>query len=273
MQKQPSSNKNLRLESLEDRNLMAGDVAVHVHNGTVVLSGDHEANGIVVSSTAEDGQLIIAGIDAGGQATTINGENAPLVIDGVGQRIFIRTGDGDDVVKVPQLTLEGRLTVRTGRGDDIVRIGEAEADAALVEVSRGIHVDLGTGNDHATIGSTRAGWMRVNGGTGDDSIQVRDSRIRRGLRIMGRTGRDDIGLNHVTARSLAIHGGTDDDNVNISDSQATRLSVQMGADDDKLTVEDSKFHRTLLRGGEGTDGLKTDLALEDIYVRGFEKSN
>jgi len=270
MQKRSSKKPILRLESLENRNLMAGDVAANVLGGTLFLSGDQEANGVVLSSTAEDGQFIVAGIDAGGEATTINGEVSPLVIDDAIRRVVIRTGDGDDVVKVPHMQLTGWMNVRTGRGDDTVKIGDAEADAALVNIRRGLNVNLGIGDDEAAIGNTRARWLRVNGGTGDDSIHVKDARVRRGLRIAGRSGSDDIRLNNVTARNIGISGGADNDTVSVAATRATRLSVQMGFGDDQLSVHDSKFRRTGLRGGVGTDALRTDLALEDIYVRGFE---
>ena len=44
----------------------------------------------------------------------------------------------------------------------------------------------------------------------------------------------------------------------------------MGVGDDRLAIHDSEFKHAALVGSRGTDTLATDLALDDIYVRGFE---
>ena len=166
---------NLRLENLENRNLLAGDVTVQLIDGTLFVAGDQDANGVELTSTSIDGQVVVSGLDVGGAPTTINGESTPLVIEGVERSVRISLRDGDDVLRVPNLDIDGALLVRTGTGDDSVRIGDAEADAAVVDIARGAYVNLGPGDDRLGISHTHANWMRINAGAGNDTVVIHDS--------------------------------------------------------------------------------------------------
>lgn len=265
-----SNSANLRLENLENRNLMAGDVTVNVLGGNLVIVGDDAANGIELTSTAEAGQLIVSGLDAADEATTINGEDAPLVVDGVNRGVIIRMGQGDDLLRFPQLNVRGTVNVRMGAGDDVVRIGDVEADAAVVEIGRALNVSLGTGNDRATVANTRARWIRASGGAGDDTIRTRDS-ASRSLSLNGGTGDDELRVNGARTRHLRLRGGGGDDHVGIVDSNARSITAVLGTGDDQLGIQDTEAARIRAHGAAGTDSLVTDLALEDLQLRGFEE--
>ena len=262
----------LRMEHLEDKNLMAGDVAVNVIGNSLMVRGDVEANGVQIVSAAEDGQFIVRGMDAGGAATTINGGDEPLVVEDV-DRIYIRLGAGDDQLRMPQLSLRGSMRVSMGAGDDVVRIGDGDAEDAAVDVGRTLSISLGGGNDQAGIVRTHAGRLHLTAGAGDDSVRIRDSLVDRSLRVAGRTGDDDIELRNVLSRSIGIHGGRGSDEVSVRDTQTRKLAVGLGAGDDSLLVADSAVRRAAFRGSQGTDSLATDLAMEDYRARGFEIVN
>ena len=95
-------------------------------------------------------------------------------------------------------------------------------------------------------------------------------RQRRAISIAGRSGDDDIRLNSVRAARIHLRTGEGNDAAKVLNSNAGVLSVQMGNDNDDLEVNETAARRVVLTGGLGTDSLNTDLALEDIYVRGFE---
>ena len=62
-------NRHLSYESLERRCLLAGDVAVSLEGGALVVSGDELANQIDVAQ-ADNGDVVFTGRDN----TTINGQ-------------------------------------------------------------------------------------------------------------------------------------------------------------------------------------------------------
>lgn len=268
--KKNTQKANLRLESLENRNLMAGDVTVQVFGGSLMISGDEASNGIALSSTEVEGQFVVSGLDAGGEETTINGESTPLVVEGVDRNVRIRMGRGDDVVRAPNLDVAGSVSVRTGMGDDVVRIGEADADEAVADIGRGLFIRLGDGDDRATVANTSARWLRINGGSGDNSIAVRDSNLTGSLTVRSRDGEDDVRLNTIDARRIALHTGAGDDSIGILSSTTPQLLVYAGFGDDAVAINESELDRTRLYGSRGTDALVTDLALEELNFRGFE---
>lgn len=268
--KRKPNNANLRMESLEKRNLMAGDVTVNVLDGNLLISGDQKANGIELTSTAVEGQFIVTGIDAGGSPTSVNGDSTPLVVEGVDRNVLVRMGNGDDRLVAPNLDIEGRMLVRMGAGDDHVRIGAAEADEAVVDIDKGLYLHLGTGDDQAAISNVRTRRMRIGGGAGNDRVGVHHAVVEHTMHLSGRAGDDEIRVDGVHARRLAIHGGSGEDSANVTHALARSFTVNMSVGDDQIVVHNSAFQRAALFGARGDDSLATDLALEDIYVRGFE---
>ena len=268
MMKRRKNAAKLRMENLEDRNLMAGDVAVQVTGGSLVLTGDQESNGVELVSTGVEGQYIVTGLDAGGDATTVNGESTALVVDGVTRSVHVRLGDGDDTLQAPNLNVDGPMRVRMGRGNDAVHIGDVEADEAVVEITRGLNVSLGDGDDRAGIANAKVRGMRVSGGAGDDEIRIRNTKNRI-VRVAGRAGEDDIRLNNVHARHIGIHSGANDDSVRVVDSKTQRLFAHLGLGDDNIAINGTEARRLRIVGSEGANAIETDLALEELEASGF----
>ena len=64
----------LRLESLEQRDMLAGDVAVSISSGDLRVHGDSDDNALVIEST-EDGIQV-----TGEDGTLVNGSSEPLIL-------------------------------------------------------------------------------------------------------------------------------------------------------------------------------------------------
>ncbi|MCA9238955.1 MAG: hypothetical protein KDA37_02095, partial [Planctomycetales bacterium] len=103
MSKQQRSGCSPRFETLEQKQLLAGDVTYEVVNGNLHLLGDAESNEIVITAGDIEGSYLVQGLNG----TTISpadggdGSAAPVsgfVVEGVTRNVRIDLGDGDDTV-------------------------------------------------------------------------------------------------------------------------------------------------------------------------------
>ena len=85
--------RRLRVESLENRRLLAGDVTVGYSGDSLIITGDFDDNNISIEGTA-DGVVKITG-----NGTTINGVNSPFEFP-LDQDLRISMGDGNDTVDI-----------------------------------------------------------------------------------------------------------------------------------------------------------------------------
>src|SRR5262245_54256427 len=83
----------LRMEQLEGRALLAGDVIVTLSNNVVKIIGDGDLNDIVITGAA-NGEITV---ESGADATTINGDVNPVTVQ-TGSDLRIIMGGGDDIV-------------------------------------------------------------------------------------------------------------------------------------------------------------------------------
>lgn len=91
-------------ESLESRNLLAGNVTASVVEDDLVITGDAAANNIQVSQPANgDWQVKVIG-------TKVNGSNSAHTFSGVND-IDIYLDAGNDVSKMQNGTLSGEVGV------------------------------------------------------------------------------------------------------------------------------------------------------------------
>ena len=264
-----NKNRKFQTETLESRDLMAGDVAVSllsIGTDVVVIEGDGASNGVEVS-TLEEGKFQIRGIETGGEQTTINGGHEAVVIDG--DKLVMRLGDGDDVVNVPKLQLLGSVSVDTGNGDDKVQIGsQADEDSSDVLISAALDILLGDGHDEATVADTGAGSLRVLGGAENDEIQL-SGVASFATNIQGQSGNDTIRSERVSSVFARYGAGDGHDTVDIADTEAVSLSVNLGSGDDRLSLFDTDAMFAYLNGSSGDDEVRTDMFME-ASVRGFE---
>ena len=83
-------------ESLESRQLLAGNVTFKIVNGNAVIKGDKLDNAIVVTE-AVAGSITVT---SGANATTINGAAGPITLTGFTGALKIDLGKGADNLTV-----------------------------------------------------------------------------------------------------------------------------------------------------------------------------
>jgi hypothetical protein len=129
------------MEGLERRNLLAGDVAVAVDDGDLLITGDDADNQIMIVQTGDE-EYTVTGLDG----TLINGEDE-YVAEGVDDDVHIEMGDGDDAVEIVETEVPDDLNVSLGSGDDALSV-------QLVTVNDDMEVDGGGGDDAVRVAGT-----------------------------------------------------------------------------------------------------------------------
>jgi hypothetical protein len=298
--------RSARFESLELRQLLAGDVLVNVVRGDLLIRGDTEGNEIAVTEGAEPGSFVVTGLNGTtvhqeGQTpateVTVTGvrndvriglgegnDSVSLVEANVRGSVLIHTGAGEDEVVVDGVAIGGRLAIDASADNDIVRLGGADdtnvstlgvRDDALedeLRVRKGIHVNLGSGNDYvALVQAATHTVIGVNGGLGDDTIKARLTRSG-AFAVLGGDGADAVLLDDIQARHAGVHAGAGNDHVIIQDSVFTTLGVALGEGDDTLSIGGNQARIAVLLGGTGEDTLEelSENAFGFQIVRGFE---
>lgn len=186
LSRRPGSSKQLGFETLEDRQLMAGNVTAVVNAGRLDITGDASANSITINFLTATNRYQIIGNTAGGSNTTINGVDA-------------NQAGNEQFINVSQLTRG--VVIRMNAGDDVVNF--ASGGITETRVPQSMDVLLGDGNDTFTAGrvGNQAGgadpiastfivqrFLTIVGGGGNDTIDVTNAQIGRDLHIDGDTG-------------------------------------------------------------------------------------
>lgn len=232
--RQPSLRRNLRkfkLERLEGRSLLAGDVTITTAGNEIQITGDGDDNDIVI--TADPSIPGRFSIDTGADSTDINGGPGPLEFEGRSLRINML--GGNDTVTIigdggagSELSLN--LTADLGNGDNIFSF------TGGYEVHGGLRVMAGAGADTVTIDDVRARDMFFSTGSGGEAISITNSSTTSSLGNLSVTatnaagGSHDLTLSNVQIRKdLAVTLGPGDANVTIDDTQVTGvMTVRTG---------------------------------------------
>jgi hypothetical protein len=223
--------RQLQLESLETRDLMAGDVTARVTNGNLVVLGDAAANTVEIRQLA-GGKFQITGSDA----TTINGKASAK---------FNVTGD---------------VSINMRGGNDVLQLG---TNAAVTQVKGDINVHMGAGTDKLTLQRVRAANATLDqdsaGGGVLESLNVRRAVFTGTLDATCGTGKDGVVLTEVDADAIHVTTGPGAGSVELSTITANRLRIVGGAARDGysargiIIVRDDFF----IDGGDGADWLST----------------
>jgi hypothetical protein len=303
----PSLHRPLALESLELRQMLAGNVTVSLVGGNLFVAGDDESNQIAVTAGTEAGSFNVKGLN--GTTVTMAGSSTPapdtgLVVTGVRGHVSVRMADGDDAVEVSNAEFRRGLLVETGAGNDTVNVHDVKLggflnivtgvdndtvtvgtastpatalvsdSAANVRAALAIDIFLGDGVDSAQVNSAAAPAIIAGGGKGADTVGIHS--IRTASLVVGGGDGSDVDQVDVTgAKAIAAVIGTGGgaDRVGIVDSAFTSLNVAMGSGDDGLSLQKVKAKIAILAGGEGSADELTDAGENSLGIKvitGFE---
>lgn len=220
-----SRNRRLAAERLENRTLLAGNISASVHQGVLVLIGDGESNGVLVRASADS--LEVVGTDAGGSATTINGE-ASFTASGVTRGLAAWLGSGSDSVTLGDggaVSIPGAVVVGTGNGSDSISGGLNNGWRTVFTLGPGDD-DVSLSNSAlATLAITTDVWGSAN--SGDDEVSLSDVSASLGA-VIGTGGGDDsveISGNSSFPLFLTIATGDGADRVNLEGTADATIDV------------------------------------------------
>lgn len=241
--------RQLFLEGLERRELLAGNVLVEVTGGLLKVTGDAAANQITIYQQT-NGRFDIAGLDGEeftGPTTNILARN-----------ITVSLGAGDDSVVIAAQPIEGSeevlpasvlgtTKVDGGDGSDMVTVAVIGRQVnTFVLPSLALTVDGGIAapatelqNDGVLITNTSAGILTVKTGVGDDLIDLSN--------VLALTLNVEAGPDNTTATDADIVSAT---NVTAFDGKF-KLGVNNSAN--FLNVDTGLFGTLAATGGNGVD--------------------
>ena len=183
-----SRGKKLRVESLENRTVLTGNVTAVVSHGSLVVTGDAADNGITITQVDSDSFQI-----AGDASTTINGQSlgTPVVLDGIAKNVLVDMKSGNDSVSLDGLSIQRNLVVNGGSGNDEIAL--TDVFVRLNTVLRG-----GAGNDDISANQVDTGaTLLIDAGKGNNSIDVSESEgvvllinARKNSDVVTKTGND-----------------------------------------------------------------------------------
>jgi hypothetical protein len=301
--------RSLSFESLESKQLLAGDVTVSVVAGNLLIKGDEAGNHVAISQGTDANSFVIRGLE--GTTVKMAGSSTPapetgLVVTGIKGQVnvnmlggndavdvtgaqfrrglSVETGAGNDAVAMQNVSVGGFLSVITGDGDDSVQLGTTTTPTAAAAVNdsnasvkAGLEIDvvLGEGVDSAQLNSVSApGAVFVGGGLGADTLGIHNVRTV-SLVVNGGLGDgvDQIDVSQAKAVAAVITTGGGADRVGIVDASFTSLNIALGGGDDALSLQKVKSKVTVLAGGEGSGDSFTGAGENSLGLRvvtGFE---
>ena len=264
MHRPDRARRSPRAEALESRALLAGDVIAFLDDGgNLIIIGDSADNGIDFD---QFGQFSVAGVDAGGSPTRVNGEPNGLAtfdVSGEGDiRLFL--GGGDDVLEVgtrsDSVDPPDDLEIYAGAGDDFVKvIGDTN-------VADDLELRGGSGADALYVYSADVGDdLDVSAEAGDDLVSVYGARVGGDLIVRTGAGRDAVDVGFSDEFADRVVGAV---------TVAGHALFDLGDDGDVLEVVDSRFDGIFAaNGGRGIDRLilTGNTFARRPLVRGFER--
>lgn len=267
-QKKIGTPRGLRVESLEDRRLMAGDVTAQLVNGTLTISEapKHigEASEVSVSKLS-NGNIRVSSfkattnglsyvdfnpgstvpnlkvnLGAGNDTLNVTGSLKFNAVDLIMNEISkaSSTGSDNDIVNLNGLTTLGSLKISTGDGVDTVSIKQAHIGdgIGLTDV---LDINTGKGADTVTLGDAISS-LDVKGYAFIDTTSGR---------INGAVNLSELGDDRVSITSLSVTGS---------------LNVETGGGNDTVEITGSYIgYRLNLVAGDGIDVAK----MRDVTVQ------
>jgi hypothetical protein len=167
-----SSGRKCKFESLENRQMMAGDVFATVSAGVLTIKGDNLSNGITITAGPNPNEVVVTGINVAGSGTAVNGlVNTPVTLVNVTKDIKISMHRGNDTVNVNNLTVNGDLEIKTGGGIDTVTVDTST-------ICGDLEIETGGSADHVfVINSTVAGEAEFRTGKDCDDLTITGSNL------------------------------------------------------------------------------------------------
>jgi len=281
-----SARRALRVEALERRDLLAGNVTAQLVGSTLLLTGDALGNELVVASVT-GGRIAVIG-----NTTTVNGSTSPFVTsrpvvsivanlnggnDGIGfgnnaqgfadqlvelgimpppDPVIDALQDAIDAVAdgATRFSLPGSLAITTDGGSDVVSIigtigGSVTANLGSAPTGTMNGNALMIGGFHAGSVSSVGGGVSIVGGGQRDGVEIVGTSVGGGVAVALGNGDNFLGMFESSVGSLSYTGGSASDEVDTADLRVRYgVSVVTGAGDDDVFLHDHGGPQTIVGG-------------------------
>jgi hypothetical protein len=272
-QKKTTSNNSARrfrprVESLESRLALAGNVTATLAGSTLILTGNGLSNEILIEGNGA-GEFSVTGV-----ATTVNGSANAFTRTNV-RNILINLNNGDDIVTIVNADLSGLLSVNGGYGNDELNFGDFNAG---IQTFGSVTAIMGAGDDIVEVDGedelTIVHGFVVNQGAGENTTDLDpDVSLTLGfVSIASGAGPDfvDLGDTVVASGSIIVNSGHGD-NLFFFDGDvdvAGNITVIGGNGADEFNPGDTGFDTFDVSGsvvlslGNGANFVHFEQALE-----------
>lgn len=284
MSKRKFCARGARMERLEYRQMMAGDVLVNVVDGNLIVEGDAAANQVAITAGPEPGSYLVRGLDGTNirrPAAEVSPPLSETVVKGVTGSARIALGAGDDRLVLANVGFQGDVSIHMGEGNDGVAIMPPPGS---VRIGGALNVSTGEGNDRVHIDQGSVGGpLNIETGGGNDAVRLghrspvveptialalTDSdatvppalRVMRGINVNLGSGNDEINADAVFAgNGVSVNAGEGSDAIRIdhlSSGSLLALSGGPGDDADKIEIAHARAGSALINTGGGNDHVR-----------------
>jgi hypothetical protein len=233
MKTQKFATRKPKLETLENRSMMAGNVNAYMSGGDLYVVGDDAANYVRVLGQS-NGTVTVVGDFTGGAYTKINGRLGGSANFRITDDVEVYLYGGNDAIEFGNSTgyspkVADEAYISGGAGNDWIRVHH-------IQTGRDLRINTGSGKDDTYVGAANIGddlaiYDPTNIYSGDfDSIGINSSTIRDEIQITTRGGNDNVGITVSKADDLFVSLGAGNDSFSFTQStQRTHFSIDGGS--------------------------------------------
>lgn len=285
-----SRQRKLRMEQMEAREMMAGDIAGYVSGNNLIL---YEAygqagrdNSVLISQIAPGTVRVRGNVGADGIATKVNG--AAYTDFKVTGGLNITFGGGNDSVYFSPIAPPAFHDVNLNLAGPTPTSTRTSMNAVSVVTLTPSDKDYVSMN-----GQTVPGWLTINTGLDDDQVYVRDTNVGHsdlksgapntgGITVNTGLGNDIINFDGLrSSHDINIDAGAGNDRVDVlNGALVDNFMAELGDGDDVMTVNAMNTRlrpnsaKTQISGGNGTDRLTTSgFPARNLELTGWEYVN
>lgn len=263
--------QRFHMESLEARELMAGDLFVAAAGGNLLITDyniESNVNSSVQVKKISPNQVQVTGlVDAYGQQTFINGKTSDVFAVDVAGVLTVNMGGGHDTLQVLGGTYSGVFINMDHH--QIPQYGQDKVFFTNVTTTGSVQIQTGDGSDLVDIFGTTVGdgvedMLLVNTGDGSDEVRVNSTVVRGDLSVatyknFAQNATDKVTMTNVAAaRNFTIGTGAGNDTVDLYRVYAGPfLTIATGHDEDTVRLREVNALDTIYTLlGDGDDKLE-----------------
>src|SRR4029079_17016554 len=270
--------RTLKVEQLEGRAMLAGNVGVKLAGGNLIITGDNHDNAVLVQEVDDEDDnanthaYLITGFDF--DDSGIGGvEGGPPIIKGAGYEVDSESGGTSARVVTG---VKGNIVIDLKKGNDVLAVGNSVEDLVALAEDCGFGLGLGSGSggtDGSSFPTVTATQPVLEGRlTTPISLIINMGDGNNAVAVIG-----DIGVNY-GAGSLVINTGKNSDAVAVGNAfQAESdsfingdLAIVTGNGDDNVCVHNATILGALaINAGNGfnqVSGENFDAAAASIVT-------